>query len=427
MITGNVRILVLVVMLYAHRAHAMAFSVQSTGHNKIPFVLGLMSDKPELRDIAQIIKKDFEYRSQFAVDIKQLSCRLGKHDIKQLYKDGYHLALFINYVDEATVEWRLYSTHQSTMVKGKKYIKRGPELRAWAHNISDAVWPVVTNTPGFFSTKIAYCKEVPLSTGHHYKHIYVADYDGSNAQPLVTSSTISVAPRWNRDGEYPIVFYSECTTSNIRLMATDMKKRRKIVSNFDGLNMLPAFSRDGTKVVYCASRGDGCCQLYYYEKGVFRRLTHNNGNNISPVFSENADKVFFCSDFQTGMPQIFCYDLVTDVFERLTDSGYCASPAYCASKQMLAYTKIVKGVSQIFLYNLVSKEHKQVTFDASNKEECSWSVCGTYLAHSVQEGISNRIALYDLITNERRFITPASERCSYPAWSPIYTDFPLVT
>lgn len=423
---GILRVCILLIATTSCLADTMKVSVQSTGHEKMPLLIAVMSEHHELFSIAQIIKKDFEYRGQFAVDIKQVPASVSKQDVKEVYKQGYQLALYLNYSEQQDIQWRLYNAAQSQMIAGKKYKKRGDQLRAWAHHVSDSVWPLMTSMPGFFSTKIAYCKEVPLANGHCYKHIYLADYDGSNSAPLVTSSTISVAPRWNRDPENPLVFYSECTKSNIRLMAMDMKKRRKVVSNFDGLNMLPSFSADGKKVVYCASRGDGSCQIYYYEKGVFKRLTQNTGNNISPVFSADASKVYYCSDFQTGAPQLYCFDLQTKMLERLTDSGYCASPAYCESKNALAYTKMVKGVNQVFLLDLNAREHKQITFDSSNKEECSWSVCGTYLLYSVQEGSSSRIAQHDLITNDRRLLTGAQERCSYPCWSGLYTDFPAV-
>lgn len=426
MITVVMRIYLLICMAWC-LADPLAVNVQSTGHAKMPLLIALMSDQDNLPLIAEIIKKDFEYRGQFAVDIKQVPGIVNKHDVKEVYKQGYQLALYLNCSEQKDIEWRLYSTAHAHMISGKKYKKRGDQLRAWAHHVSDAVWPLMTSMPGFFSTKIAYCKEVPLANGHSYKHIYLADYDGSNPIPLVTSPTISVAPRWNRDPEQPLIFYSECTKSNIRLMAMDMKKRRKVVSNFDGLNMLPSFSADGKKVVYCASRGDGSCQIYYYEQGVFKRLTQNTGNNISPVFSADASKIYYCSDFQTGSPQIYCYDLASKMLERLTESGYCASPAYCGTNNTLAYTKLIKGVNQVFTLDLNTKEHKQITFDGANKEECSWSVCGSYLLYSVQDGSHSRIAQHDLITQERRFLTDANQRCSYPCWSGSYADFPVLT
>ena len=190
--------------------------------------------------------------------------------------------------------------------------------------------------------------------------------------------------------------------------------------------MVPSFSQDGKKVVYCASRGDGSCHVYYYENGALKRLTHNRGNNVSPTFTEDGTKIFFCSDFQTGQPQIYCYDLQADFLERITQGGYCAAPSYCSTNEKVAYSKIVKGTMQLFIYDTHTKKHTQLTFDKGNKEECSWSPCGNYLLFSLENKDKCRIAMLNLLTNERRFITSEKEVCSYPAWSPIYDQFPVV-
>ena len=138
--------------------------------------------------------------------------------------------------------------------------------------------------------------------------------------------------------------------------------------------MIPAFSRDGKKIVYCLSRGDGSCQLYYYSKGIFKQITHNDGNNVSPSLSDDGQTVYFCSDFETGKPQIYAYDMAADRLERITDKqGYCAAPRYSGKANKLSYSRIVDGTMQIFVYDLATKTHTQLTFDQWHKGESSWS------------------------------------------------------
>ena len=258
------------------------------------------------------------------------------------------------------------------------------------------------------------------------KHIYIADYDGKNEKLLVSTATVNVAPCWNRDQNNPLLFYSEHTNKNVRLVSADMYGRRKIVSNFDGINMLPAFSSDGKRVVFCASRGGGNCQLYYYAQGIFKKLTNNTGNNISPTFSEDGKTLFFCSDFETRGPQIYRYSFNSGKMERITHGGYCVSPCYCQHNNKLAYAKMIRGTMQIFLYDLATKKHAQITRDAGNKEECSWSPCGNYLLFAVETGKESRLALLNLISRHQRFITAEGSVCCYPAWSCPYKRFPCV-
>ena len=321
----------------------------------------------------------------------------------------------------------MYDTQQAAMIKGKKYHKQGDVVRAWAHHIADAVWHELTGSAGFFSTKIAYCKQARGRGGHQAQHVYIADYDGSNPELLVATPTVNIAPRFNRDAHKPMIFYSESTASNMRLMNVDMKRQRKMASNFDGINMLATFSADGKKLVYCASHGTGNCQLYYYEKGVFKQLTNNSGNNISPTLSDDGTRLYYCSDKNGGKPQIYCYDLATGKDTQITfGSESCFCPTYHTRKGLVAYAKIIKGTMQLCLYEEKTGKHRQLTFDAGSKDECSWSPCGTYLVYSIEKGDKGRIGMLNVATNEHRFITPAHEICSYPTWSPIYTQYPVV-
>ena len=51
--------------------------------------------------------------------------------------------------------------------------------------------------------------------------------------------------------DVPVLFYSENTLSNSRLMMSNMFGKRRVVCSFDGLNMQPAFSEDGNEIVFC--------------------------------------------------------------------------------------------------------------------------------------------------------------------------------
>lgn len=410
-------------------ASCMTIDVSAKEHAKLNLFIGLVGkSSAQMREIVSIIKKDLEFSQQFNVTTQIVEAVHSKKMIESIFQQGYPLAIFLNESDDKnSIEYRVYDTTQVAMLKGSKYTKRGDVLRGWAHNVSDTLWSTLSGQEGFFSTKIAYAKDIHRPRKKKIKYIYVADYDGSNEQELVSVPTVSIAPRWNNDSKSPTLFYSEYTNSNVRLVSVSMKKKRKVASNFDGINMLPAFSADGKNVAYCASHGDGNCQLYYHVNGAFKKITNNQGNNVSPTFSADGASLYFCSDFQTGKPQIYCYDIKHDTLERLTQGGYCASPNYCGAHHKLAYSKIVGGVMQLCTYDVSTKKHTQVTFDAGNKEEASWSPCGNFLLFSHELNDKSRIALLNTITNNYQYITPEKQGCSYPSWSPVYHEFPVVS
>jgi len=376
---------------------------------------------PALQDVAQQLKRDLEFSGQFDVAIKLVTAFDTKQSMTAVFheNDGYLLALFLNSADNSTaIEWRMYDGN-GVMHKGKKYHKHGTVGAVWADNIADSVWPELTGQAGCFSTRIAYCKQVRGKKGQLYKHIYHARIDGSDAHPLITTPTVNIAPCWNKDTYNPLLFYSESTNTNVRLMVTTLHGTRKVASNIDGLTMLPAFSRDGKKIVYCASQGTGSCQLYEYEKGKTKRLTHAAGNALSPSLSDDGRILYFCSD-KTGTPHIYRCDLLTNEEVQITSGTPAYSPNYCTKRSAIVYTKMVKGVAQICVYDEITKQHTQLTADVGNKEECSWSACGNYIIFGFEDKKTARIALLNLMTNERRFITDAKDRCSYPSWSPSY-------
>jgi len=395
---------------------------------KVKLVLVVIGDAPALKECAQIMRNDFSFSGQFDVSVEYCQERPSTKSFHDWKKQGNLLAVFINMSDdEDSFEWRIYDTSKIAMLKGKRYKKRGSLLRGWAHNMVDMIWPELMGQESSFSTKIAYSKEIGAKGKRHYRHIYIADYDGSHPQPIITTPTINVAPRWNRDMNCPLLFYSESSQANISLHVTTMDGRQKVASNFDGLNMLPSFSKDGKKVVYCVSHGNGHCHLCAYEKDQLQQLTHNNGNNISPVLSDNGNQIFFCSDYKNGIPLIYCYDCVNGALKQITEAGPCFSPSLYEKNNKLAYIKRVDGVMQVFLYDLKAKHHTQFTTDTiSHKEECCWSSCGNYLLFCLTRGNSSYLAIEHLITHERHVLTSSHEHCSYPTWSPPYNLFPYV-
>ncbi|BDC34701.1 protein TolB [Candidatus Dependentiae bacterium Noda2021] len=384
-------------------------------------VYALNSDEKPIGEIANLIQKDLEFTGQFKLTIKQGDSLPKKSDVVSWWHEGYPFVIFLQHESDS-YQWRLYETSQLSMIKGKKH-ETALSVRAQAHAIADVIWNELTGKKGFFSTKIAYCKET-MYKKKPIKHIYIADYDGSHEQCLVDSHTLNVAPRWNNDTDKPMLFYSEATNTNIRLASLDFNGNKKIASNFDGCNMLPSFSCDGKAVIYSASRGSGTCQLYYFKKGYFKRLTYNTGNNVSPVFVDD-NTIVYCSDFEKGRPFLYQYHLDTKENELLVE-GYCCTPSYCPQTKKIAYAKMVKGTLQLFEYDTITKMHQQLTFDAANKEECCWSPCGTYLLFGHDSGASSRIALLNTITKQVTFITSAKDKCSYPAWSGIYNTLPEV-
>lgn len=405
--------------------NAEEFQVQAQSHEELPFLVVLQGlHDAALEEVAQTIVHDLGFTKQFAPTQRILEDVPDRSTFKEFLKDGYLLVLFITSCDNADgIEWRLYDAGMGTMLKGKRYHKKGTAPRGWGHDIATSVWPLLTGEPGFFSARIAYCKQV-RGKRRLLQHICLADYDGTHEEALVTTPTVNTMPRWS--STEPVIFYSEHGLTNVALMRVNMHGNKTKTSSMKGITMQPAFSTDGKTVVFCASKGTGDCQLYRYDKDGMKQITHNKGVNFAPSLSGNGQKVFFCSDFE-GTPNIYGYDLSNQQLLKITSEGYCMSPSYHERRGLLAYTKKVKGVFQIFVFDVQKGTHKQLTHSAGQKEECSWSPCGNYVIFSVVQGTSSRIALFNVLTCQERVISQSGAQCSYPSWSALYEEFPVLS
>jgi len=426
------------------KAHTSTLTVQSSGQQekKMSLLIGLVgkdTDTNEVTTFAHYIKLILDRPNQktsgFSVEVKTFEKIPTKNVLKKI-AHNFPIAIFVN-PNDAQFAWRMYDTRYARMVAGKKLSQQISSFKICAEYLADQVWPLLTGQEGYFSSRIAYCKEVRKEGTLAQKHLcLVTPYaDPASKQYLLLSEVVvsqgrSFAPRWNKDLSNPLLLYSEGTAANVRLMSVDLQKKRKLISNFEGLNILPSYSSDGGSVVYCLSKENGKSQLYIYSmdeathKPALKQITHNNGNNFSPVLRDNGD-IVFCSDFQGKSPKICYYHALTQQIEVLTKDGYCTSPSISEKKGKLAYSKFIDGAMQIVLYDLKEKTHEQVTFGQGNKEESTWSPCGNYIAYAIDTGSSSRIAVLNLITQERSFVTAANERCSYPCWSPKF-NVPLL-
>ena len=87
---------------------------------------------------------------------------------------------------------------------------------------------------------------------------------------------------------------------------------------------------------------------------------------------------------------------------------------------------MVDGCGQLFLYNTKTGVHKQITFDDGHKQEASWSPCGNYLAFGFSNDKVKRIAIQNVYTGKRIFVTSEHSVCTYPSWSMNFTVIPVI-
>ncbi len=403
--------------------------IQARYTKKMPLTIAsLGKEQSTTQEMLKTVAQDLTFTGQFEVDLVHVDRLKTKHDVKDFAQKSPLLLIVEDKIGKHGLEWRLYDTRTGSMKVGKRFVKEDVSVSAWGHDLADHINFALTSNQGPFCSLITYCKEDPKKTK---TDICIATYNGKNEKVVASLNTFGIAPCFNADTEKPLVLYSEYTAHNIRLMMTDFQGNKSRAANFDGLNMQPAFSQDGSDIVVCLSAA-GNAQLYRYEsgkgdkKGRYIRLTDNAGSNLSPAIMKNGD-IVYCSDFENGNPQIYMMNRNGKNVRKISEGGCCTAPSYSGATQKIAYSKLIDGYSQIMVYDLKKKATVQITTDATHKTESSWSPCGNYLVYSLEDPKTKRLAIHNLLTKERTFITDGSFRYSYPSWSPRYPVLPTLS
>lgn len=369
--------------------------------------------------LSEVIATDMAVSGHYAIDrCEYWNAPTKKTAITALMQEGI-LFLLILESQQNAVAYRLYDTTTGDMItvaSGSCAVLDDTDRR-YGHYISDKLWQALMGEVTIFHTKIAYAKEIPYKKGIAVKHICVADYDGRNEDTMVKLPTIAMAPRWGGTKENPLIFYSEFTKTNVRLMCVNQRKKRAIITRYDGNSMHFTQNHDRSAYAYSASRGDGKSHIYLMRNKELEQCSFGEVNDASPTFNHDSAILYYCSDEKTGSPHIMAYTIATKKSVALPIKGSCVSPAHNPKKKLLAYSKMVDGCMQIFSFDTLTQQEKQLTWDAGHHTDPTWSPCGNYIAYAHQVGNASRIRIMCIATGHEQYVTPAGVNCSYPAWS----------
>lgn len=393
-----------------------AIAIETPKYQAMPVLFGIVGDfDTQGLSLLQTIVSDLSFSKQFSIDQKSLHVPRSKDDVKNLFNLGYPMVTFISCPKEAaTCEWRLYDAFRADMVKGRKHECIGEPSRWWGHCIAHEIWHSLTGSASVFPSKIAYIKKRKNKHNKKTYDVCIADFDGKNEKVLLSSQRARVAPHWSNDRTRPFILFSEFTDHNVRLMAVDMLGNRRSVLDVDGTTVGVSYAPTGSSVIYGRSGDIWRCDYDTVRKQAKHTLVIREVEPCaSPNLLANGD-IIYCSE---GKINYFC--LATQQKKVLTPQGYCVAPAYSPALNKVVYSKRVKGVMQLFVYDLVSEAHEQVTFGKGDKTEPSWSPCGTYIACTAEQGNSARVALVHVPTKNFQYITPQGVWCGYPSWSPL--------
>jgi TolB protein len=325
---------------------------------------------------------------------------------------------------EVAIEAWLYDVRSlsTQAVLGKVY--RGAptdaQVRKFAHQFADEIISKLSGgAPGVASTQIAF---VSSRTGT--KEIWLMDYDGANQRALTSLRSISLTPRWSPDTSV-IAFtcfalYRGAATPQICLFSMVTGKPLAF-PRFAGTNSSPAFSPDGTKIIFSSSM-QGNPELFLVDAngGRPKRLTYAAGANTSAAWNpKTGQTVAFVSD-RSGIPQLYLMDADGSNLAKvdLPDMGYVIDPAWSPNGQLLAFSwRRPAGNYDLYLMDVATRRIVELTRDAGRNERPSWAPDGRHIVFESTRAGSRQIWTMLADGSQVHQLTTAGHNES-PNWSP---------
>jgi TolB protein len=278
------------------------------------------------------------------------------------------------------IRFRLWDVVRGQDLGGQSYAVTTGDLRLAAHRIADFIYEKLTGDKGAFSTRIAYVTKA----GPRYS-LWVADADGENAQPALTSPEPIISPAWSPNGAQ-LAYVSFESRKPVVYVHDIASGRRRLVANFHGSNSAPAWSPDGRTLAVTLSR-DGASQLYAIDAaagGEPRRLSQSSSIDTEPAFSPDGKSIYFVSD-RGGSPQIYRMPASGGAVDRVTFTGsYNISPAVSPDGRWLAYISRVSGAFKLHVMDLSSGSATAIT-DTVADESPSFAPNGRLVIYATKQ------------------------------------------
>ena len=281
--------------------------------------------------------------------------------------------------DDVELVTRIYEIEKGEdPVFSKTYKGTKSKIRKLVHIWSNDVVMHFTGEPGFFGSKIAYV------TGRKKgKVVGAMDFDGHGQYSISNNKSINILPAWSPDGS-KIAFTSYMRDNPDLYVASAGGGRPKRIAKYEGMNTGATWSPDGSKIALTLSK-DGNAEIYVIDSSdgsIIKRLTDNPAIDTSPAWSPDGGKIAFVSDREGG-PQIFVMSSSGGGAKRVSSTGsYNTTPAWSkqAGKEIIAYTTRDGAQFDIVVKDLGSGKMTRITQGQGNNEEPTFSPNGRVIA-----------------------------------------------
>lgn len=282
--------------------------------------------------------------------------------------------------DSLEIDFKLYEIEKGDRpVLERTYKGSKKDIRKFTHMWGNEVVRYYTGEPGFFGSKIAF---VTKGSGRT-KRILGMDFDGHGIYSIASNRYINILPAFSPDGSKVAFTSYRDGNPNLYVSSAGGGKARR-VSHYEGMNTNASWSPDGDKFAITLSK-DGNPDIYVIDARsgrVLRRLTNSPYIDTSPEWSPTGKEIVFISDREGG-PQIFVMNADGSNQRRVSMNGsYNTTPTWSprTDERVIAYTTRDESTFDIVTLNLDTGAYTRITQREGVNEEPTFAPNGRVLA-----------------------------------------------
>lgn len=340
-----------------------------------------------------------------SADIKSIAIISKQPAIGALATKAFKTHGAFSVLNAATVNFKLYlESITAGAIKitiegaqGQKLfeqIVRGASETEALYRACDLAVLKLTGAPGYFSGKLTF-----VCAKNHQNELYAGDILFQSVKQLTHDRSEPLMPAWSSDGT-AIVYTTYFKSGFPDLYKIDLTTgKRTVFAAYKGINAGAAFNPVTHDVAMILSSA-GSTELYLSgPTGTHpKRITHSKSVKASPAWSADGKRLVLTSD-EIGGPQLFEVMLPGGKLQRIPTniSRYCAQPTWNPkSPNLIAFTATIHKRFQIGVYDSATGTSMQLTQDprSSSLDPC-WTNDGRHLICTRQNGDQRQLFIVD--------------------------------
>jgi TolB protein len=374
--------------------------------------------------VSDMIQQDLQLSGQFKLIEGDLARAYPTVDTAYWRKRGVN-NIVIGKIQPIDAKQQLVSfelldpvNQQRTLLK-QQFTVHSNDLRSLGHHIADLIYHQLIGDPGIFSTRIAYVV-VKRTTNKPAQYLLeIADIDGHDAKPLLTSSAPIMSPTWSPDGKQIAYVTFENKQAEIHVAEVATGKRR-ILTRYPGINGAPAWSPDGRQLAMVLSK-DGHPNIYLLDVASkqLTQLTSGASIDTEPSFIPDGKAIVFTSN-RGGSPQIYRLQLADKAISRVTFQGnYNATASLTPDgKQLVLLHRSPAGKFTIASQDFPNGDIIPLTHTDFN-ESPSVAPNGKMVIYATQAKGSHILVLASIDGRVHQRLPMRTGEVQEPAWGPL--------